>query len=156
MGITWKDIYSVKIPEIDEDHKLLLDYLNEIDDLSRRSKLCDAVTTTEVELIMKKLFDYTAEHFAQEERMMQLHAYPGFEAHRKIHQGLIRECKELEEWFRTSGFTALPRMVEFLGAWWKGHILITDAEYSSFLAPKVKRQKLEAEDVEAVEELIRF
>ena len=74
--LTWQEKYSVGIKEIDNQHKQLIDMINELNDamLAKRGK--------EVLMsVLNKLAAYCVTHFTNEEKMMSTHDYPDFAEH---------------------------------------------------------------------------
>lgn len=76
--ITWNENYSVKVKQFDDQHKKLIDMINELHDAMKVGKGKDVM-----EKILAGLIQYTVTHFANEERLMKQHNYPDYEQHKK-------------------------------------------------------------------------
>src|SRR6476661_9169262 len=89
---TWQARYSVGVPEIDAQHKKLIELINE---------LFKAMRVGGGDHIMAKLFDsllkYTQQHFAFEENLMRKGRYSGLEAHIEEHRKLISQVHDLRD-----------------------------------------------------------
>jgi len=125
--VTWSDELSVGIEEIDNQHKVLVDLINEMHTAIQERRGSEAV-----QHVLSKLADYTRIHFAVEESLMRLLGYPGYDEHKAKHEELIAHMVELQEKV-ASGKTAISfELMHFLKLWLTKHIMESDKEYSSF------------------------
>ncbi|UZE96293.1 bacteriohemerythrin [Alkalimarinus alittae] len=129
--VTWKDEYSVGIESIDNDHKNLLKLINQL----QTSSLYYTGENFDKDAL-SELIDYTKFHFAREEKMMEEHGYPDFEAHRQQHRkmtdSVVRKVLEYE----ADSEKTVEDLLEYLKSWLINHINGTDKKYSSFLREK--------------------
>ena len=88
--VTWSDEYNVNVEEIDLQHRRLLELVNNLHASVEARKEKDDLKAMLVELV-----EFTAEHFATEERLMQEHDYPEYKRHRKEHKTLLKHMNEL-------------------------------------------------------------
>ena len=72
----------------------------------------------------------TEAHLKDEERIMQEHHYPGFAAHKALHDQVRQRTADLEE--KMSLVTA-RELLGSLKSWWLGHIQSTDMEYVPYV-----------------------
>ncbi len=88
-----------------------------------------------VKEILGELADYTRIHFAVEESLMRILNYPGYDAHKEIHEELLGHVIELVEKVE-SGKTAIGfELMHFLKTWLTKHIMEEDMQYTAhFLA----------------------
>ena len=75
----WKDEYSVKIHQLDGQHKEFFGILDELSMASREGDLLD------IDFVMAKLDVYALYHFTCEEHYMAKYGFPDFDRHRKEH-----------------------------------------------------------------------
>ncbi|QKQ25563.1 bacteriohemerythrin [Candidatus Reidiella endopervernicosa] len=94
MAITWDDTYSVGIEEIDNQHKVLVGLINELDDALRVHSNREMVQG-----VIDQLIDYTKLHFAVEESIMRLFKYKEYEPHKAVHDGIIDKLNGMNEKF---------------------------------------------------------
>ncbi|MFA7269991.1 MAG: hemerythrin family protein [Sterolibacterium sp.] len=123
----WKDEYSVGIEEIDKQHRVLLDYFRLIEDT-----VASGGTWSNVHFILIQLHDFARIHFAVEEALMHMFAYPGAAEHINLHQGFFAKLKELEQQSLTTDVT--KETVEFVHQWLLRHITGADRAYARHIA----------------------
>jgi hemerythrin len=129
--IQWTDALSVNVKKFDDQHKMLVQYINELHDAMRAGQGKEAMGK-----ILKNLVDYTKTHFAEEENLMNLHKYAGYAAQKMQHEKLVNEVLRIQKDF-TSGTTVLSMdVMNFLKSWLTDHIQKTDKGYSSFFVSK--------------------
>ncbi|MDW5418378.1 bacteriohemerythrin [Iodobacter sp. CM08] len=120
----WTDELSVGIQEIDEQHKVLIDLLNELHDAIRQHHGSEASVQ-----ILGRLADYTRTHFTVEESLMRILGYPDYDAHKQHHEDLINQMNELQ--LRLSAGEAVTfELMHFLRHWLTNHIMEGDKRYT--------------------------
>ncbi len=129
--VEWKDSYSVGIDSIDQQHKKLLNLINQL------QTAVDYSTGEQFEReALDELVDYTKTHFTYEEGLMRDNDYPGFEAHKVQHEDMFNKVREVLAEYEKDHDTAMSNAVEYLKAWLINHINGTDKQYSSYLIGK--------------------
>ena len=129
--IEWKDEYSVGIDSIDQQHKKLLNLINQL------QTAVDYSTGDEFEReALDELVDYTKTHFVYEEGLMKDNDYPGFEPHKAQHEKMFKKVEEVLAEYEKDHDTAMSNAAEYLKGWLINHINGTDKEYSSYLIGK--------------------
>lgn len=129
-AIAWRRQLSVGQPSIDEDHKHLIDYLNELD-----AALCaPRFQPVRVAKILVKLLEYTKEHFAREERIMQLVHYPRYEDHVRQHHEAVRALSDLSNQFSLDpSHGSAERLYKFTADWLVRHIILQDTQLTPYV-----------------------
>jgi hemerythrin len=124
----WQNEYSVQIVSVDAQHKVLFAISQELYNamMAGRSKASLAK-------ILDRLVQYTKTHFAHEERLMQQHGYPAFEAHKAEHEALTRRVLQFQEDFEQGRVNMSVQLLQFLRDWLDKHIKGSDHKYSPFL-----------------------
>jgi hemerythrin-like metal-binding protein len=129
--INWNETYSVKIKEIDTQHKKLVDLINLLHDSMKGGK-----GREQVEPILTELVNYTAYHFSFEEKLFGQHNYPDTKIHIRQHNDLLEQVKIYIKSFQ-DGKGVLPiELMDFLQKWLLNHINGTDKKYSAFFNSK--------------------
>lgn len=126
--VEWKDSYSVGIDPIDQQHKKLLNLINQL------QTAIDYSTGAEFEQeALDELVDYTKTHFAYEEGLLRDNDYPDFEAHKAQHEEMFDKVREVLTEYEQDSDSAMSNAVEYLKTWLIKHINGTDKQYSSYL-----------------------
>ena len=129
--LVWKDEYSVGIEEMDNDHKKLLNLINQL------QTAVNYYTGREFELkALDELVDYTKTHFKKEEKLMEDNGYADLEAHKLLHEQFITKVNDVLEAYRKDADLALADTLVFLKDWLIKHINGTDKEYGKVLNEK--------------------
>ena len=129
----WTEDLSVGIELIDEQHKLLIQRLDDVANAIDEGKGESLIVKT-----LSFLIDYTNFHFSTEEKNMKAHNYPGFEDHHIAHEDLKKTLNDLEEDFKDEGAThiLLEAINTFLNNWLITHIKGVDVKFGAFLRKK--------------------
>ena len=126
----WKAEYSLGVKSIDEQHEELFRMLNDLGDA-----LWEGVGKDKIRSTLKFLANYTVDHFKTEERFMQESSYPGFEEHKKAHDGFVEEVTQFINQYETEDLALSVTIGVFnrLGDWTRDHVRGLDQEMGEFL-----------------------
>ena len=130
-GIEWSDDYSVRIQQIDAQHKTLFRLANDILNEAERKS-----TITRIENLLGELLEATISHFRDEEKLMSKNAYPGYKVHSDAHVRLLHELDLFLSRLKDEKRALLPELLEFLKGWLVRHTLTVDRKYIKFLHDK--------------------
>ncbi len=120
----WSDEYKLGIAEIDDQHKGLVDLLNQLH-LAIREHHGKATSRQ----ILDRLVDYTRTHFLLEESLMRVTAYPGVERHRVQHKELISQVEALQRKMNQENAAISFELLHFLRNWLIQHIHESDKRF---------------------------
>jgi hemerythrin len=123
--LNWSTEYSVEVPTFDRQHKKLFDMLNELHDAMKAGKGSQVAPA-----ILKRLVEYTREHFSEEESAMSRTRYPDFVNHKAEHDKLTAEVVKMVDDFDQGKIVLSMSLLDFLRDWLKTHILASDTKYS--------------------------
>jgi hemerythrin-like metal-binding protein len=131
--IVWDSSYDTGVDEIDEQHRILVNTLNEA-----QEKLSEDASLDTLESITKDLLSYALYHFETEEEMMQEHDYKGkeqkdFESHMKQHRDFSSKVVAIRESIKAGNPIDKDELITFLKNWLINHINKTDKKLGSFL-----------------------
>ncbi len=123
--ITWDDLYSVEIQEIDEQHKCLVEIMNEL-----YTALANRSNPELVGDVLDKLVDYTRIHFAVEETLMRLFHYEDYDNHKAIHDTIVARVEDFQGKYHAGDTHVGMELLMFLRDWLFDHISKEDKMYS--------------------------
>jgi hemerythrin len=123
MAYTWTDDWATGNATNDAQHKQLI---NDVNDLVEACS--SGQGRAQLHATMKILQDYTVKHFKFEEELQQKHKYPGYEAHKKLHEGFKATVGELAKELDENGpsISLLGKVNSSIGAWLIAHIRFED------------------------------
>jgi len=121
----WSEQYATGIVDIDNDHRTLFTFVNDLHDKVESGADDDAVATT-----LAGLVNYVGVHFEREENFMAAAGYEDLEDHVASHHRLAARVMAQKEQFDADpeNFNR-EALLEFLRGWLTGHILYTDMDY---------------------------
>ena len=115
MGLKWSVEYNTGIDVIDDQHRRILDYINEIADLKHSH---DRVKMKEV---LDNIIDYTQSHFTFEESLQEEANYKYRVPHKRVHDLFIKKIETYRERFEL-GHEIDKELHEALSKWLINHI----------------------------------
>ena len=131
--VEWTPKLALHVPLVDREHRLLIDYINELHQAMTHKK-----PISEMIAVLKKLRDYTATHFGDEEKLFNVPAYKAAAEHMQIHKKFVAKLDEVEGQLRMGTATVSMDLLTFLKDWLVQHIMGTDPTYLPFLRPEDK------------------
>jgi hemerythrin len=125
--LTWSAKYSVQVKKFDDQHKKLIDIVNNLHDAMKVGKGKDTLGE-----VLEALITYTGNHFSEEEKAMKAGGFPGYEEHKKEHNLLVLQVKDIQSQFRSGKAVLTQEVMSFLKKWLEDHILGSDRNYGPF------------------------
>ena len=125
----WSNEYSVQVVSIDAQHRNLFAIGHEL-----YQAMSIGQGKTACVKILDRLVQYTAVHFAFEERLMRSNNYPDFAAHKAEHDALTAQVLKFQSEFRDGKATLTVTLLQFLKDWLAKHIKGSDMRYVPCLA----------------------
>lgn len=145
----WTERMRVGVDALDEDHKMLIRIINQLD-AGTGSGAADNV----VRQCLVALRRYAEFHFAREERVLTACDVPGMEEHKGEHKNFIAWMQGVADRFEKDPEEATvhirDELLDYLRNWLTHHILIVDMEYRPFVEGKAKAREA-AESFKAAE-----
>ncbi len=120
----WKDSFAFGIESIDQDHKKLVEMIDELYTAMSQGKAKEVVSD-----IVAGLIDYTKIHFRREEVYMKTIGYNEFEGHKKLHGDFVDKVNEFQNKLREGKTNISVEVTTFLRDWLSEHILNTDKKF---------------------------
>ena len=129
--IEWNQELAVGIEAIDKQHKRLVNLINMLHDSMKIGKGREVLGE-----VLNELTDYTVYHFDTEEKLMLKYEYPSYASHKKEHEKLTDQVKEIKTKFEEGDTVLTVEFMGFLRDWLSNHIVKVDKKYSDFLNSK--------------------
>ena len=119
----WQDSYNLGIQLIDDQHKVLVRIINDLDDLLKQT-----FSNERLKELFNELVDYTKYHFSTEERIMKTRGYASsqLEAHLKQHQQFVQQITALNHDAASLTRDEGEWVLKYLTNWLINHILKVD------------------------------
>jgi len=127
----WNASYSVKVEAMDAQHKRLFEIIRELYTAMRSGHGKDVVGE-----VLHRLIEYTVQHFAAEERLMEKNGYQLLAEHRIEHKALTDKVVAFKKDFEAGSATVTLDVMTFLQDWLTHHIQSVDQKYGAFLNSK--------------------
>ena len=128
--VKWSNTYLLGIKIIDDQHKDLLDFVNDIYSHSAEKEDEQRVYFKGV---ISKVVEYVKVHFATEEKIMLATKFPGYSEHKKNHEAFILKIVEAVKDFEAGKRLVLTNFSSFLKDWILTHIAVKDVKYRDHL-----------------------
>lgn len=131
MKLQWQDKFSVGVPEVDHEHRELIRLINSLHDALEQPQ-----SAVRVRAALEEIHVAISAHFALEEKDMQSWGYPGYPEHKRDHERLLDELRDLMDAIEG----AMPADTEAFGArlnaWFEMHFQTHDARLHGYLHQK--------------------
>ena len=127
-NIAWKDQYRIGYKDIDAQHRVLLDLLNELIDLMDGGGAPEQISS-----IFQRLCSYALLHFRNEERYLRAAGYPDLGPQESEHASFVQQLLDFNQAYDPSDPRLLAETRGFLQHWFLGHILRSDMAYVPFM-----------------------
>jgi methyl-accepting chemotaxis protein len=129
--IEWSDDLSVGNDVIDDQHKTLINKINELYRATKQGKGQDVVVE-----IVNFLESYAQEHFNYEEDYFRSNNYPKADEHCEFHKKFIQGVVDMKKRLETEGVSSslVLEIAKFSGDWLFSHIKKVDKGYCEFIS----------------------
>lgn len=126
--IAWRDEYSVGLPDVDHEHRVLIAMINEVADA-----LGPGTSNARIVEGLGEICSRIAAHFALEEREMRSLKYIGLGEHKRDHERLLEDILDIMADVESpSGYDA-ALLERRLTAWFTEHFRTHDARLHNWL-----------------------
>jgi hemerythrin len=129
--MNWSGKYSVGVEELDNQHKALMNVLNELHAASMRGKASEVAGP-----LIRRIVSIATEHFASEERLMESAKFSGLASHRAKHKELAATVGEFVARHEKGDTTMYTQLLYFVRDWQTMHMQTEDQEYARWFAAR--------------------
>ncbi|MCK9379432.1 MAG: bacteriohemerythrin [Sulfuritalea sp.] len=133
--LSWTADLSVGIDAIDDQHKRIVHYINQLHEARLTQDRND------VAAVIEGLVDYTLSHFRFEEAMLQKALYPMLPVHKKVHRLFIRRISDYQQRFALGNDVAEELLITLV-KWLGNHIKCEDMDYSPIVRARISEADL--------------
>jgi len=130
----WTDQLNVGIEVIDQQHRRIVEYINQLDDA--RSNNC---SREEIGFLINELVDYTISHFGFEESLQEEAGYPFLKSHQKVHELFTKRVADFQTRYN-NGEDVTKGLNSLLVTWLFNHIKRDDNDYVETVKLYLQRQ----------------
>jgi len=120
--IEWKEQYSLGVPEVDHEHRELIDLINE---------LYQSATGPDAEItvvdFLGELYARVGAHFALEEKIMRDNKYDEYVDHKTDHERLLDDIRDLMDDYEDGVYVDMEAFGKRLEDWFSTHFRTRDA-----------------------------
>jgi len=131
--IIWNDKLVTGVAEIDEQHRILINSINEAN-----TRLANNTSAEIQDQITRDLLSYALYHFETEEELMQEFNYAEAKAedsdtHLQQHRAFSSTVVSVRENIKAGNLISREDLLSFLNGWLINHILNTDKRLAAFI-----------------------
>jgi hemerythrin len=130
MTISWTAELNTGIDVIDNQHKRIVDYINQLGTAVHQH------SRAAVGPVLDELVDYTASHFAFEESLQEEAGYKYAKPHKAVHEVFIKRVAKYQE-KHYAGEDVAQQLHAMLSTWLIHHIKRDDMAYVSEVKPSI-------------------
>lgn len=126
----WDPSLDTAMANVDQQHERILELLD---------VLPEELGPAQRKYAFNELLKHVNENFVEEERAMLLVGFPGYAAHKKTHDALLRELLDAQEQLAAAD-DADARARDILRVWMIEHLRTFDAQFAEFVRTLRERE----------------
>jgi len=126
--ITWSSKYSVGVKNLDEQHQVVVNLLNEL-----HAAMLKGQAQSMAGALLPKIASHAREHFSTEERLMESTKFPGLAEHRAEHRALVAKAEEYGARHKRGDNTMYLELLNFMRDWLTFHMQNVDKKYTVWM-----------------------
>ena len=129
--LKWDDKYAVGITLFDDQHKKIMEMLNQLLDAVKHDGSNEKCSD-----IVNELIKYSSLHFGTEEAAMKKYGYPYFRKHYDEHNAIKLKLGDLHKKCVEGDILNTLEILKFITHWIDNHLQDNDMNYGSFFLSK--------------------
>ncbi len=123
--IEWRADFATGIPDVDHEHRELIEWINRTLAACGQSGDTKAAVTD----LLGEIFARISAHFALEEHVMKSRGYDQFTDHKRDHERLLDEIRDIMDEHEAGSQVIEERLAARLTPWFSDHFRIQDARF---------------------------
>ena len=129
--LEWKNYFSTKIDEVDEQHKRLFEMINDFE-----QKVRDDRARSGYKDVLEFLGDYVKVHFVAEEKIMEENQCPTAQKNKEAHSQFLNTYSDFVNRFETEGYSEslAEELLDMMKDWLVKHICGVDVHLKYSIA----------------------
>jgi len=127
--VKWSNTYSMGVKLVDDQHKGLLDFVN---DLFNHATGDEHEEREYFKSVIQQAVKYIKEHFRTEEKLMTATKFPGYMEHKKVHDEFTLTVLKSVKEFEAGKRLVLEKFAYFLKDWVLTHVAVMDVKYAEY------------------------
>lgn len=144
--IRWESKYKTGYKRIDEQHKELVNIINDLYSIGVESNIEDENVKKSLSDILKRAIDYATYHFSYEEKIMSAIDYSIAKDHITKHRGFSVKVVDEVNMYENGNSIVIEDFIKFLRDWLINHIMVDDKKFVEEL--KIKLSKMSENDMQ--------
>ncbi len=120
--IEWKDDFSTGFPDVDYEHREMIELINTL-----HAHLVSGKADMSVLDFLGEIFTKISAHFALEEKIMRNQNYDQYQDHKEDHERLLDEIRDMMDEFEDEATFNEEIFAERLRLWFTEHFRTKDA-----------------------------
>ena len=128
--VSWSSAFSVGIKIIDDQHRELLNLVNDMFNHISEDKTLEQAY---IGKIVQQAVQFVKTHFKTEEAIMVHINFPGYAEHKRAHDAFVQIVVENVKNFENGQTFVLADFTRYLKEWILTHIAIMDKQYFTYL-----------------------
>jgi len=127
--IKWKKSFSTDILSVDNDHRFLIDTLNDVTELYKNDP--DSLNAVDV---VNSIASETIKHFAYEEKVMRNIGYPRYQIHKEKHELLLSDIAKRKSDLEHVKNIDFEEIISYLKFWLLRHLVSEDTALRRYIS----------------------
>lgn len=140
----WADDMEIDGGVIDDDHRVLVNLVNELHTATSRG-----VGREVVAQILQRTIDTTRDHLRREEALMAQKGFPDLDKHKMGHDAFIQSLYDLQAQHQNGGITVAAKLSSVLRDWLSLHIRRSDKKLRKFEQNLLLEQRRKAKQMQS-------
>jgi len=136
--VTWSERLACGIKLIDDQHKGLVDLVNDMFNHATGNSIQEH---DYFNVVIQEVVKYVKVHFATEEKIMLATKFSGYTEHKKAHDSFVLAVVDNINDYKAGNRLTLSTFTKFLKEWILSHIAMMDKQYFEYFRKIATRKE---------------